>query len=144
MSEPRRLVLKGAAYILILSGVATTVVWLLNVIFPVVPDELWGDACLMAIAVMMSLFGLTYGFRSPWWTNDVGRIFLWKSTIVSALFLQVALSSFTDSEYPGRDYVRPVLYTLGFISYIAMEVSLMRRQQADRARAREAVDRAEG
>ncbi|QWY84732.1 membrane protein [Gordonia phage YungMoney] len=143
MSDKSRLVLKGTAYIVVFSALSAAVVWLLNTLFPGVPDELWGDVCLLAIAVMMSVFGLTYGFRSQWDTNDVGKIFLWKSAIVSVLFLQVALSSMTSSEYPGRDYVRPILYTLGFISYIAMEVSLVRRQQADRARVREVAGRAE-
>lgn len=92
------------------------------------------NLALLALSVLVTCFTLLYLVRSPWWRNRVGVIYAAKSTILSAVLIQITLSSLVSTEYPGRQPIRLAIYTLGAIAYLPMIWSLAREQAEDRRR----------
>ena len=87
---------------------------------------------LLMIAVLVNAFTLLYFVRSKWWTNRIGRIYLAKCLVLSAVLDQIALVLWWDADYPGRQYIRFFIYTMGAVVYVPMLLSLWREQQNDR------------
>lgn len=94
--------------------------------------QLWANSALLAIAVLVTAFGGLYGIRSRWKSNPIGRVFFAKSMVLPLVLWQAAASSWISTEYPGRQHVRFLIYTLGAIVYIPMIVALLREQKRDR------------
>lgn len=103
--------------------------------------DLWTDSIdyrlaanisLIYVAASVSVFTLLYGFRSAWRNNRVGRVFLTKSVIFSVFLTEVTVAAWWDVDYPGRQHVRYVLYTLAAITYVAMVVVLLQEQRRKR------------
>lgn len=92
------------------------------------------NLALLALSVLVTCFTLLYLIRSPWWRNRVGVIYAAKSTILSAVLIQITLSSLISTEYPGRQPIRLAIYTLGALAYLPMIWSLAREQAEDRRR----------
>lgn len=90
------------------------------------------DIALTAMAFLVLVFTLLYGFRSAWKTNRIGKIFLVKSSFLSLVLIQVCVSVWTSSYYPFRDEIRLTIYGLGALSFAVMIKSLWREQQRDR------------
>lgn len=95
-----------------------------------------GDWALVSLTGIQVIFTLVYGFRSPWKTNRVGRVFLAKSVVLSIVLLQVSASVIWGVEYPFRVPIRTTIYWCGALAYVVMLVQLIREQQEDRARRR--------
>lgn len=93
---------------------------------------------LFVLALMVSLFTLLYVFRSPWWRNTVGKIYLAKSIVLSLVLVQITVASLVSTEYPGRQYIRLGIYVLGALVYVPMIWSLVRQQNHDRRARRDA------
>lgn len=128
----REWLVRGLEWAVPLSLLAWLAVVVLNRVFPDVSDKTWGNVSLFLVSTQLLVFTLLYGLRSHWNINPVGRMFLWHSTIMSLLMFQVSVSAWTDTSYPGREYIRPVVYALGILSYAAMTWTLVRQQQKDR------------
>ncbi|MFF1946895.1 hypothetical protein ACFVWF_32680 [Rhodococcus qingshengii] len=92
------------------------------------------NLALLSLSVLVTCFTLLYLVRSPWWRNRVGVIYAAKSTILSAVLIQITLSSLVSTEYPGRQPIRLAIYTLGALAYLPMIWSLAREQAEDRRR----------
>lgn len=92
------------------------------------------NLALLSLSVLVTCFTLLYIVRSPWWRNRVGVIYAAKSTILSAVLIQITLSSLISTEYPGRQPIRLAIYTLGALAYLPMIWSLAREQAEDRRR----------
>lgn len=92
------------------------------------------NLALLSLSVLVTCFTLLYLIRSPWWRNRVGVIYAAKSTILSAVLIQITLSSLISTEYPGRQPIRLAIYTLGALAYLPMIWSLAREQTEDRRR----------
>lgn len=92
------------------------------------------NLALLSLSVLVTCFTLLYLVRSPWWRNRVGVIYAAKSTILSAVLIQITLSSLISTEYPGRQPIRLAIYTLGALAYLPMIWSLAREQTQDRRR----------
>ncbi|WPH57903.1 membrane protein [Gordonia phage RayTheFireFly] len=138
-TQPRRRyewLVRGLEWVVPLSIGAWGMVWVLNNLFPGVQDKVWGNASLFLITIQLVAFTAIYGFRSHWNINPVGRMFLWHSTVMSLVMFQVSMSAATSSDYPGREYIRPIIYALGVLSYAAMTVTLLRQQHRDRKAAK--------
>jgi glucan phosphoethanolaminetransferase (alkaline phosphatase superfamily) len=101
------------------------------------------DWTLLVFAALVTCFALTYVMRSPWWRNRIGEIYLVKSVILSLVLVQISLATWVSTEYPGRDVVRLIIYTLGIISYVVMLWALVREQNEDRAQKRAEKAKAE-
>lgn len=91
-----------------------------------------GNVSLTAMAVLVTAFTGLYYIRSRWWSNRIGKVFLIKSTLLSLVMIQISVSSWTGSAYPGRDTVRLVIYVGGALAFVALLVTLWQEQQQDR------------
>lgn len=70
------------------------------------------------------LFVLLYGIRSPWQRTVVGRSLMYVWLALTAL-LSLVFFSYWLGAYPGRDYVRALLYSSlipAFLSFVAVLV----------------------
>ncbi len=111
-----------------ISGVLVWDIWF------VVDYEHVANTSLTCLAAITTVFVLLYGLRSSWWTNEVGKVFFAKAVILPLVLWQVAASAWTASDYPGREQIRFVIYTLAAIAYVVMVVVLWRQQRRDRRR----------
>lgn len=94
------------------------------------------NVSLVYIAVLASVFAALYGWRSRWWSNRIGKIFLVQSVLLAIVVVQGSVSVWwPDGHYPGKDYLRFAIYSLGAVAYVPMLISLWREQQADRREA---------
>lgn len=91
---------------------------------------------ILVLALLVTTFTVLYFLRSPWWKNKVGEIYLFKSTLISLVLLQGALSIFWSMDYPGRVWVRTIIYVGGAIAYVPMIIALVKEQNRDRRRER--------
>ncbi|MBM4489492.1 hypothetical protein GS935_20375 [Rhodococcus hoagii] len=101
------------------------------------------NIALLVLAIMVAAFTLLYVIRSPWERNRVGRIYAAKSIVLALVLAQISVSSWVSLDYPGRQPIRLVIYTLGAIVYAPMLWALWREQQEDRRRHREEAKRDE-
>lgn len=92
------------------------------------------NVSLIYIAALTIGFAVLYGARSRWWTNRIGKIYLVKSLILALVLIQAAISVWWHMDYPGRDIIRFIIYSLGAVAYVPMLVSLWREQNRDRQR----------
>lgn len=106
--------------------------------------DLWWDVnyrlaanvSLIYIAILTTTFTILYAWRSRWWVNRIGKIYLTKSIVMSLVLVQIVAATWWAADYPGRQHVRFLIYTLGALVYIPMLVSLWREQQCDRRKAK--------
>lgn len=96
--------------------------------------EIAANVSLIYIAVLTISFTVLYGWRSRWWTNRIGKVYLAKSIILALVLIQAAMSVWWQDDYPGRQIIRFVIYSLGAVAYVPMLVSLWREQNRDRQR----------
>lgn len=101
------------------------------------------DWALLILAALVTCFSLTYTFRSPWWRNRIGKMYLVKSAILALVLMQNSLSVWVSTEYAGRQLFRVLVYTLGIVSYVVMLWALVREQNEDRRRKRAELEKAE-
>ncbi|NKR75850.1 hypothetical protein GS492_24895 [Rhodococcus hoagii] len=99
------------------------------------------NIALLVLAVMVASFTLLYVIRSPWERNRVGRIYAAKSIVLALVLAQISVSSWVSLDYPGRQPIRLVIYTLGALVYAPMLWALWREQQEDRRRKRQEATR---
>ncbi|OBK00053.1 hypothetical protein A5746_20940 [Mycolicibacterium conceptionense] len=105
-------------------------------------SDIWFDVdyainaniALLCIAVLTVVFAGLYASRSRWWANRIGKIYLAKSLILALVLVQAVVSVWWQDDYPGRQIIRFVIYSLGAVAYVSMLVSLWREQQRDRRR----------
>lgn len=95
--------------------------------------KLVADAALCVLATMQLIFTAQYFLRSPWWSTEIGKIYALKSVLWTLVALQVAASVLTESEYPGRQYFRTVIYVGGALSVFVLWMLLRRIQAQSRA-----------
>ncbi len=98
---------------------------------------------LIYLAALVTIFTALYGIRSRWQKNRVGRVFLVKSVVLAAVLWQIVLSTWWDTEYPFRQEVRFIIYTVGAWCYVPMLIQLWREQRGDRQRARRRAEERE-
>lgn len=111
------------------AGVAATVI---SDIWIDVDYGLNADIALLCIGALAVAFAALYGGRSRWWTNRIGKVYLAKSLILALVLAQAVVSVWWQDDYPGRQIIRFVIYSLGAVAYVPMLVSLWREQQRDR------------
>ena len=122
--------------IMILAGVAATVL-----------SDVWFDPnyktlanlSLLAMAALVVFFTALYIGRSRWSSNKIGLIYAVKCAALSMVLVQATVASWWDLEYPFRQQIRFMIYTIGALVYIPMIVSLFREQQRDRKGERDRI-----
>lgn len=112
--------------ILAITGVLISGIWFQ------IDYRLWANVALIAVSALVTTFTVLYFTRSKWWANTIGEIYLKKSIILSAVLLQIAVANWIDDDFPSRQSIRFVIFTLGAVVYVPMIVSLWREQQRDR------------
>lgn len=117
-----------------LAGLLTIVGIFVSDVWFTIDYRLGANISLILAAVFVTVFTVLYGLRSLWRSNRIGKIFFTKSVVLAAVLWQIVAASWWDTEYPWRQQIRYVIYTLGAVVYIPMMVSLWREQQRDRRR----------
>lgn len=117
-----------------LAGLLTIVGIFVSDVWFTIDYRLGANISLVLAAVFVTVFTVLYGLRSLWRANRIGKIFFTKSVVLAAVLWQIVLASWWDTEYPWRQQIRYVIYTLGALVYIPMLWSLWREQQRDRRR----------
>lgn len=99
------------------------------------PVDYWRAAAwsLTLGAGFVSFFTVRYAFWSNWRSNDIGRILLTKSILQTAMLWQIVATTWIGQEYPFRNEIRFVIYAVFALSYITMDVALLRKQRRDHA-----------
>lgn len=116
-------------YLLGVSGIVGT---LISDIWCDVDYEVAANVSLIYIAILAGAFAGLYLSRSKWWTNRIGKVFLAKCVILTMVLVQASLSVWWQDDYPGRQVIRFIVYSMGVIAYLPMLWSLWREQQRDR------------
>ncbi|WP_423489007.1 putative phage holin [Mycobacteroides sp. PCS013] len=115
-----------------LTGLFTIVGVFISDVWFGIDYRLGANLSLIFEAVFVTAFTVLYGLRSRPWTNRIGRVFFVKSVALALVLWQIVLASWWDTEFPLRQQIRYIIYTLGAVVYIPMLISLWREQQRDR------------
>lgn len=94
------------------------------------------NVSLLAVTAGAATFSALYWARSKWWTNRIGKVYLAQSVFIAAVFVQIVAGTWWDVDFPGRQHIRFVIYTLGAVAYVPMLATLWGEQQRDRRRRR--------
>ncbi|MEX3755123.1 putative phage holin [Mycobacteroides abscessus] len=116
-----------------LTGLLTILGVFVSDVWFTIDYRLGANLSLIFEAVFVTAFTVLYGLRSRPWTNRIGRVFFVKSVALALVLWQIVLASWWDTEFPLRQQIRYLIYTLGAIVYIPMLISLWSEQQRDRA-----------
>lgn len=81
------------------------------------------------MAVLVTVFSVLYWRRSNWKANNVGRVFMAKGFAFSLVLWQVVASVWLSEDYPYRQHLRFLIYSLGAVAYAAMVVTLWIEQR---------------
>lgn len=90
------------------------------------------NVSLIYVAVLTTIFILLYGIRSKWRTNHIGRTLFAKSIVLPFVLWQIVIATWWDTDFPFRQQIRFVIYSLGAVAYLTMVVMLAREQKRDR------------
>ncbi|AUE23623.1 hypothetical protein SEA_TONIANN_54 [Gordonia phage Toniann] len=130
---------KSAREYIAVAAYLGAVITVFSLLMPTDTLRAWGNVWLASMAVIVTTFTISYATRSAFWKNPIGWIFMCKSVFLSAVLIQVTLSTVTSSVvgsgaayYPGRDYIRLVIYAGGAIGYAVMLAALLNMQRKDR------------
>lgn len=92
---------------------------------------------IMLAALPALLFPIIYALTARWYISPLGRSLMMSGATKLLIISLVVLSVLMDAEYPGREYVRPVIWGLiatmlwtQLISYI-VTVRRVRRQRQE-------------
>ena len=118
-----RLYLTGAALI------AAT--FLADIVFDI-DYRVAANVSLVYMAALVTIFTVLYGWRSRWRVNRIGRVFLAKGVAFSLVLWQIVVATWIDTDYPYRQHIRFIIYSLGAVAYLAMVVTLWAEQRSDR------------
>lgn len=119
------------------AGVMVVVATFISDIWFPVDYRIAANVSLIYIAVLTAVFAVRYAFWSNWRANHIGRTLFAKSVVLPFVLWQIVIATWWDSDYPFRQQIRFVIYTLGAVAYITMVVMLWREQRRDRAAHRE-------
>ncbi|MBU8831490.1 putative phage holin [Mycolicibacterium goodii] len=125
-------------YLVAVAGIAAT---LAAGFWYAVDYELAANVSLIYVAVLSTVFAFLYGFRSRWWINRIGKVYLVQSALFSLVLIQVVVATWWDSDYPFRQQIRFVIYSLGAVALMPMILTL-RAEQARGRRERAMAERA--
>lgn len=100
--------------------------------------ETWANGFLCLLSVVMDVYLLTYVVGSPWWATMLGRIYALKTWLFALVLTQNAASALTNSDYPGREVIRLVLYAGSSAAMLGLWTVMRGYQRAGKA-ARAAV-----
>lgn len=115
-----------------LSGLAGIIGVLVADIWFDVDYRLAANVSLIYIALLVTVFTVLYGVRSRWRSNYLGRAFLIKGILLAAVLWQASAAVWIDTDYPGRQLFRFIIYTGGAVAYLVMLIILWREQRKDR------------
>ncbi|OMC50541.1 hypothetical protein A5742_01575 [Mycolicibacterium fortuitum] len=114
------------------AGAASVAATILSDIWISVDYGINANIALLCIAGLAVTFAALYACRSRWWTNRIGKVYLAKSLILALVLVQAVVSVWWQDDYPGRQIIRFIIYSLGAVAYVPMLASLWREQQRDR------------
>lgn len=71
-----------------------------------------GDFTVLSYLIPLGLFVGLYGFRSPWFQTELGVALMFQKIGFIGIILVIVLSVFLGAAYPGREWVRLVVYAI--------------------------------
>ncbi|AGI12299.1 hypothetical protein FF47_31 [Mycobacterium phage FF47] len=94
--------------------------------------KLGANLSLIYLAFLSTCFTIRYIGWANWRANKIGQIFALFSVLLTLTLIQACFSVWTQSDYPGREYVRFVIYSGGVLGMLGMLLSLWQHQRRDR------------
>lgn len=86
-------------------------------------------ALVFLLAIPATLIPVLYGLRSPWWRHLVGRA-LFAQSVGMALLVDIScLYALFGDNYPGRDWVRVIVFGLVTAGTFGILVALIQEQR---------------
>lgn len=112
------------------SSVAVIAALLLGDIWWLDPNDfrVAANTCLAAAALLTTIFTVRYAFWSKWWTSRIGPTYLAFKVLMSALLDQITVSTWWDTDFPGRQELRFAIYAVVVLAAVSMIVKLSREQ----------------
>jgi len=95
---------------------------------------------LIYLTILTAAFTIRYAGWSQWYTNRIGRNYLIFKTVMSLVLIQIVVATWWDPDFPGRQHLRFLIYSLGAVAAVPLLASLIREQRFDE-RARQALRR---
>jgi cell division protein FtsW (lipid II flippase) len=89
------------------------------------------NVSLIYLAVLTAVFTARYAGWSQWYVNRIGRSYLTFKVVMSLVLAQIVVATWWDPDFPGRQHLRFLIYSLGAIAAIPMLTALIREQRAD-------------
>lgn len=114
------------------AGAAAVAATLVAEVWCEIDYRIAASVSLIYIAALALVFAARYAGWSKWWSKRIGKVYLAASVILALVLTQAAIASWWNLDYPGRQVIRFVIYSLGAITYVPMLVSLRREQKRDR------------
>ena len=74
--------------------------------------DIVGKYALLASLPPAVFFVVSYMIRAPWWRSLIGVMFVLLAATIIGLVTIVSLTLFLGAEYPGRYYLRAIVYVL--------------------------------
>jgi hypothetical protein len=81
-----------------------------------------------ASSVPVFLFPAIYFVAAPWWESGTGRWLMLQSSSLASVMALVDAATFFGPDYPGRPYLRIVVYGLLFVAFCLGVVVLIANQ----------------
>lgn len=115
------------------AGVGLVAATFLSDIWFPVDYRIAANVSLIYIAVLTTAFAVRYAIWSNWRANHIGRTLMAKSTVLPFVLWQIVAATWLDTDYPYRQQIRFIIYSLGAVAYVTMLFMLWREQRRDRA-----------
>lgn len=110
------------------------------VITVVLAADIWADIdmrvaanmSLMYMAVGATVFAARYAFWSNWRASQIGPTYLAFKVAMSLVLWQIVVAVWVDADWPGRQHVRFIIYSVGAVAAVVWVATLMRVQKKAR------------
>ena len=96
----------------------------------------FGDWLLAAYVGSLVILTAAYGTMSRWWSNPLGKLFLFEHLVMLAIMAQVLVTTVLGKDYTGRFVVRNVLYGSATVAVLVLAALVLVVQAYDRMKRR--------
>lgn len=90
------------------------------------------NVSLVYMAVGASVFAARYALWSHWRASQIGPTYLAFKVAMALVLWQIVFAVWADSDWPGRQHVRFVIYSAGAVAAVVWVGTLMRVQKRAR------------
>ncbi|MCU1617803.1 MAG: hypothetical protein JWO98_5343 [Frankiales bacterium] len=88
-----------------------------------------GDFIFAVTVFPTIVFLLVYSVTAKWWRDPIGRMFVIAQSGIFVVSIVVLLSLVLGQDYPGRDWVRIVGYSLHLVGQVLFVTTYLRERR---------------